>query len=68
MFTLQGAQSFTPPGGCHTPARTSEEPEVLPFTTAKLISQQRGGYYVSQNQLTAIESWSMRFSGGHHIA
>lgn len=39
---------------------------------AKLICQQiilpRGRYYVSQNQLTAIESWLMRFSGGHHIA
>lgn len=49
-----------------------KESEVHRFTIAKLISEQiilpRGRYYVSQNQLTAIESWLMRFSGGHHIA
>lgn len=39
---------------------------------SKLIFEQiilpRGRHYVSQNQLTAIESQLMRFSGGHHIA
>lgn len=71
MYTLQGAPSFLPASGsCHTSA--IKETEVHRFTIAKLISEQiillRGRYYVSQNQLTAIESWLMRFSGGHHIA
>lgn len=71
MYTLQGAPSFIPASGfCHTSA--GKETEVRRFTIAKLISEQiilaRGRYYVSQNQLTAIESWLMRFSGGHHIA
>lgn len=71
MYTLQGAPSFIPASGfCHTPA--GKETEVRRFTIAKLISEQvipvRGRYYVSHNQLRAIESWLMRLSGGHHIA
>lgn len=71
MYTLQGAPSFIPASGsCHTSAK--KETEVHQFTIAKHISEQiilpRGRYYVSQNQLTAIESWLMRLSGGHHIA
>lgn len=71
MFRLQGFPSFIPASGsCHTPA--SAETEVRRFTIAKLICDQiilqRGRYYVSQNQLTAIESWLMCLSCGHHIA
>lgn len=71
MYTLQGAPSFMPASGsCRT--LTRKETEVHGFTVAKLISEliilQRGRYYVSQNQVTAIESWLMRLSGGHHIA
>lgn len=71
MYPLQGAPSFIPASGSRrTSAR--KETEVHQFTIAKLISEPiilpRGRYYVSQNQVTAIESWLMRLSGGHHIA
>lgn len=71
MYTMRGTPSFMPAlGSCLTAAR--KEMEVHRFTIAKVISEPiilpKGRYYVPQNQVTAIESWLMRLSGGRHIA
>lgn len=59
----QAARSFIPvSGSCRTRRLGRSE----------LISEQiilpRGGYYDSQNQLTAVEFWLTRFSGGRLVA
>lgn len=59
----QAARSFIPASGSWRTRRLGRS-ELI----SEQIILQRGGYYDSQNQLTAVESWLTRFSGGRLVA